>query len=282
MAFESEKTKLCSMKSSRPPNTEVDQAKVDRCRTKDLGGDVLVGLFIGGQASRMGGLPKGLLEVGNTWDAAGRTDERMSTVPPEAAQGRASIVETLQRVVQHALPQASIVLVDRPNGEMMRRERPHALTPGDETRSVDKRLVGESYSALGLPIIEDSPAGIGPLGGLLSLCTEAQQRGCQWVVAIACDMPFVDEGVLRALIDVPAGQDAHAPYRDGRFEPLLSMYRVERVLGLAPTLLETRRHGLQDLLRALDAAQLSSDRYDGQALVDWDTPSDLPEDPQSA
>src|SRR4051812_28425256 len=55
----------------------------------------------------------------------------------------------------------------------------------------------EAYRALGLPIIADDPLAEGPLGGLLALLTEAKGRP---VIAIACDMPFVERDLVRRLL----------------------------------------------------------------------------------
>lgn len=260
VAFEREATKIMTMVRSSSSSAE-------HGGERDVldGRELLVGLFIGGSGSRMGFVPKGLLNATNLSEAA-------------AADGsNQSIIRRLHTICVKTWPCASIALIDRPNGEafraQLRTEHPSPIHHG---------LADGGYGSLGLPILVDEPTGIGPLGGLLSLCREAQRQGRPWVVALACDMPFVSVDFLRALGEVPSGSSAHAPSRDGHYEPLAAIYRAERVLALAPRLLDEGRHSLQALLRALAATELRHDRYNAQALVDWDSPDDLPDDTKSA
>src|SRR3954471_21517880 len=56
-------------------------------------------------------------------------------------------------------------------------------------------LVGEAsaYAELGLQVVADEPPGIGPLGGLSGLLLRAQRDGSRAALALACDLPFLDE-----------------------------------------------------------------------------------------
>src|SRR5262249_45828627 len=64
-------------------------------------------------------------------------------------------------------------------------------------------LVGArpEYDALGLEVIADTITGIGPLGGLEALLTSAQQRNLSHVLALACDMPYVNAPLLTRLVN---------------------------------------------------------------------------------
>ena len=115
--------------------------------------------------------------------------------------------------------------------------------------------------------IPDARPGGGSLGGIYT----AVAAGPGPVLCVAWDMPFVDEGLLRALTTGSAGWDAFLPASDGKrgVEPLCAVYgpacraAIERRLdagdlkaisfhagvrvGILP-LLEVRRHGDPDEL----------------------------------
>ena len=56
---------------------------------------------------------------------------------------------------------------------------------------------GAELAPLGLRVVKDRQPGLGALGGLLTALSEAR-----WpiVVVVACDMPFIDAGLLGALV----------------------------------------------------------------------------------
>lgn len=75
-----------------------------------------------------------------------------------------------------------------------------------------------------LETIPDARPGFGSLGGIYT----AVAAGSEPVLCVAWDMPFVTEGLLRALIDgaVTGGFDAFLPESGGRrgMEPLCAVY----------------------------------------------------------
>lgn len=82
----------------------------------------------------------------------------------------------------------------------------------------------ETYSRFGIPVITDSYLGIGPMGGLLS----AQQAwpDAAWVVA-ACDLPFLDEAIVRQLCSARNPLRFATAFRhpqSGCLEPLCACY----------------------------------------------------------
>ncbi|MGH7671992.1 MAG: molybdenum cofactor guanylyltransferase [Gemmatimonadales bacterium] len=73
-----------------------------------------------------------------------------------------------------------------------------------------------------LETIPDARPGYGSLGGIYT----AVAAGPGPVLCVAWDMPFVEVGLLRALVDGSAGWDAFLPASDGRrgVEPLCAVY----------------------------------------------------------
>lgn len=165
---------------------------------------------------------------------------------------------------------------------MGRAAKGHLVAPSGETilsvqRSVLCRagiphvLVGEhpAYVTEGIEILRDDPRAPGPLGGMLSLLDRA---GDGLAIALACDMPFVDDRALRSLLEAPAAP-AVAPRRAGCWEPFFARYHATVVLPIAVALAESGVHSLQALLHRAGTRELAIDS--DRALIDWDTPEDI-------
>jgi molybdopterin-guanine dinucleotide biosynthesis protein A len=135
-------------------------------------------------------------------------------------------------------------------------------------------LVGDArpYAHLRLPALEDEPAGIGPLGGLVALLRHA---GTRTVLALACDMPFVSRELLERLLVAPHDAPIVAPRRDLRWEPLFARYDPVRVLPLAVARAASDYHSLQGLLDQVGAAELPLLPHEVAQLRDWDCPDDV-------
>jgi molybdopterin-guanine dinucleotide biosynthesis protein A len=80
------------------------------------------------------------------------------------------------------------------------------------------------YASLGVPVIEDRFRGVGVLGGLHAGLEAASH---ELALAVGCDMPFLDPGLLRAFGGWAEGFDVAAlRYEDGeQVEPLHAAYR---------------------------------------------------------
>jgi molybdenum cofactor guanylyltransferase len=177
----------------------------------------LVGIFVGGASSRMGGRPKGLLRA--------------------------------------------------PDGEsIVQRWRSLAKAVG-----LPSVLVGSAgaYTHLGIETVDDDLAGAGPLGGLVGLL---KSRPEIQVVAVACDMPYVTADLLKRLAFCPLDAPVIAPWRDGRYEPLLARYERARVLPFAERQLVGGDRSLQKLLRDAGAQGLPMSEDEWPLLADWDEP----------
>jgi molybdopterin-guanine dinucleotide biosynthesis protein A len=109
----------------------------------------------------------------------------------------------------------------------------------------------EDYAFLGLPLYADPQPGAGAAYGLQTALTSA--RG-NIVIVAACDMPFIETALVRHMLDqLTADTDVVVPYRQGRFEPLLAIYR--------------RRTCLEALTRALEAGQMRMIAFYSQVNV---------------
>lgn len=77
-------------------------------------------------------------------------------------------------------------------------------------------------SEFGARLVADAYPARGSLVGLYSGLRAAQSP---LAVALACDMPLLNLGLLRAMIGLAAGYDAVVPRIDGQAEPLHAIYR---------------------------------------------------------
>jgi molybdopterin-guanine dinucleotide biosynthesis protein A len=181
----------------------------------------LAGIFVGGKASRMGFVAKGLLA---------------------SPEGDALV------------PRLHALLAPRVE---------HVVLAGAHAE----------YTHLGIPIVEDDTRAEGPLAGLLALLELAHARGYAHVLAVACDLPFVNDVLVERLLEPAAG--TVAPRRDGRWEPLFARYETGRALDQATRRAREKDFGLQGLLTALDARMLALAPVERRLLDDWDTPEDV-------
>lgn len=120
----------------------------------------------------------------------------------------------------------------------------------------------------GLVVLEDAATDKGPLAGLVALLRRAD--GAR-VVALACDMPYVDVATLERLVGSSSEHAIVAPRRGAFWEPLCGIYDSRRVLPVAERRLAEGALGLQGLLSECGAEELV---VDDRVLHDWDCPAD--------
>jgi molybdopterin-guanine dinucleotide biosynthesis protein A len=197
---------------------------------------MLGGIFVGGSASRMGGIPKGLLAIGGVPIVV-----RLRQVLEEAG------VEPVLVGANSAYSGLSLAQVNDappgvgPIGGLAALLRLAAQREGDpEARAVGTR---------------------GRFGG-----------AC--VLSVACDMPRVSAELVRRLVEA-APAPAVAAKRGGRWEPMLARFDVAAALPVVEASLVARRHGLQALLDELGAVPLALTPDEERLLDDWDTPEDV-------
>jgi len=192
------------------------------------GARLLVGIFVGGRGSRMGGVAKGLLK---------------------APDSEATLVERLLGELGRAAPDAEVVLV------------------GDAT----------PYAALGRRAVEDSPRGVGPLGGLVGLLLEGERQGAELALALACDLPRLDAALLTRLLHEAVSANALVVELAGVRNPLLARYRIAAALPAARQVLQAGKRSLQAVLDALaeGVQTLPMNAAEAARVDDWDSPEDV-------
>lgn len=127
-------------------------------------------------------------------------------------------------------------------GKSSRMGRNKALLTLDGMAIIERqlRLLGETfrhciivaddqdeYENLGACVIPDVMKGHGPLAGVHAALKHiaSHHRGADGIFVLACDMPFVKEGVVRAIAEL-GSFDAVVPFIDGTYHPLCASYAL--------------------------------------------------------
>lgn len=130
------------------------------------------------------------------------------------------------------------------------------------------------YESLGARVLPDVVKGKGPLGGI-----HAALSGCggRPVFVAACDMPFLDEDLARALAAewLRAGRGAAVPRAGGRLEPLCGVYGPELASPLAAFLRNSADLSVSAFLRAAPTRVLELGPDARRAFANVNSPADL-------
>jgi len=110
------------------------------------------------------------------------------------------------------------------------------------------------FAGLNVPVHADVVPGAGALGGILTAVeTAAESR----VLAVACDLPFLDAGLLALLAERAQGRDAAWVRTDRGVEPLLACYQRSAARAIRKQI-EAGRLRAGDLSTALDIAEVGT------------------------
>lgn len=143
----------------------------------------------------------------------------------------------------------------------------------------------EAWSGLQARLVRDEVARSGPLAGLaagLAVCRH------EYALALACDMPLVQDALIDALLAYPRPYDALAPIRPDEgaraprnrmaAEPLLAIYR-RTCLAAIRDCLQRGARALVEPLEMVDARYLAPEvwrQYDphGVSFINVNNPED--------
>jgi molybdopterin-guanine dinucleotide biosynthesis protein A len=144
----------------------------------------------------------------------------------------------------------------------------------------------EAWSGLQARLVRDEVERSGPLAGLaagLAVCRH------EYALALACDLPLVQDALINALLAYPRPYDALAPIRPDEgaraprnrmaAEPLLAIYR-HTCLAAIRDCLQRGARALVEPLEMVDARYLAPDiwhQYDphGVSFINVNNPEDV-------
>jgi molybdopterin-guanine dinucleotide biosynthesis protein A len=124
------------------------------------------------------------------------------------------------------------------------------------------------YPSHGLTVVADRIPDVGPLGGLDAL---AAACATPWLLTIPVDLVGVNECLVPTLIASAGDSGAFAQDDDG-VQPLVALWRVEKLLRAVPRALEAGEYAMQSLQERMDMVCV---RFTGVRFGNLNTPADL-------
>jgi molybdopterin-guanine dinucleotide biosynthesis protein A len=133
------------------------------------------------------------------------------------------------------------------------------------------------FSGLGVKVSLDRIPGQGALGGLYS---GLKQASFPFSFVAACDMPFLDPGVIEALIAMKTDVDVVVPKTRAGLEPLHALYRKEACLNPMEENLKRRKHRIVDIfpfvrVKMACGRDVGGEGALGRSISNVNTPADL-------
>lgn len=118
----------------------------------------------------------------------------------------------------------------------------------------------ERYFLLGVPLIGDIMSEKGPMAGILSVFAVTGEDS---VFVVACDMPFINEDLIRYMAEiykgVEGGQvDAVIPVFEGKKEPLFGIY-TKRIMETMEKMIQGGQMSLSEMLTDLRVHYITED-----------------------
>jgi molybdenum cofactor guanylyltransferase len=133
------------------------------------------------------------------------------------------------------------------------------------------------YAFLEIPMVQDLIKGLGPIGGIYTgLETISEKAG----FFVACDMPFLHEGLLRHMVDVREDFDAVVPRMGWMIEPLHAIY-TKNCLPVIKTSIDSHEYQIAKCFQKLRVRYLEREEllaFDPELLsfFNINEPKDLP------
>lgn len=135
----------------------------------------------------------------------------------------------------------------------------------------------EAFPDLPARVIADLRPGSGPLNAIYTGLGAIRH---EQAIVVACDLPFLSQPLLRAMLEQPPDYDLLVPRRaDGRLEMLHAIYRQTCCLPLRRRL-DAGQRRLADLVtdvrtRFLEESELAAYDPDLRSFTNVNTPADL-------
>jgi molybdopterin-guanine dinucleotide biosynthesis protein A len=124
------------------------------------------------------------------------------------------------------------------------------------------------YPSHGFSVVADRIADVGPLGGLDAL---AAACATPWLLTVPVDLVGVNECLVPTLIASAGDSGAFAQDDDG-LQPLVALWRVEKLRRAAPRALKAGEYAMQGLQARMGMACV---RFTGVRFGNLNTPADL-------
>lgn len=114
------------------------------------------------------------------------------------------------------------------------------------------------YSHLGLPVYPDVIKDAGSLGGIYT----ALYHSKDYAFVVACDMPWLDPGCVRHVLDNVHGEDCVIPFISGRLHPMHAAWSKGCMKQIEAMINEGNLR-INDLLKRLNIKRLTEEHFKG-------------------
>lgn len=114
------------------------------------------------------------------------------------------------------------------------------------------------YSHLGLPAYPDIIKDAGSLGGIYT----ALYHSKDYAFIVACDMPWLDPGCVRIVLDNVHGEDCVIPFISGRLHPMHAAWSKGCMKQIEAMINEGNLR-INDLLKRLNIKRLTEEDFKG-------------------
>lgn len=103
-------------------------------------------------------------------------------------------------------------------------------------RAGQRASIGAAFEGYEHPVrtVTDPVPDLGPLAGIQAALGTLDRDGrtdAEYAFVVACDMPFVTAGLVRALFDAASGADAAVPRDEGWCQATCAVYRTTTTRG---------------------------------------------------
>lgn len=128
----------------------------------------------------------------------------------------------------------------------------------------------EWYAQFGYPLINDIIKDCGPMGGIYSSLLAAETP---YIVALACDLPFINTQILEKLIANIHDYDCIVPRIGNKYEPLCAVYSKSMIPSIEQCI-HAGYYALRDLIEKSNHLFLDFSN-DPAAFMNLNTMNDL-------
>ena len=114
------------------------------------------------------------------------------------------------------------------------------------------------YGHLGLPVYPDIIKDAGSLGGIYT----ALYHSKDYAFVVACDMPWLDPGCIRRVLDNVDGEDCVIPFISGRLHPMHAAWS-KGCMNEIEAMINQGNLRINDLLKRLNIKRLTEEYFGG-------------------
>jgi len=130
------------------------------------------------------------------------------------------------------------------------------------------------YGHLGLPVHPDIIKDAGSIGGIYTALHHSED----YAFVVACDMPWLDAGCIRAVLEAVDGEDCVVPFIGGRLHPMHAAWS-RNCMGEMETVIREGNLRIGDLMKRLKVRRLPEEHFGGlpvsRSVENVNTPEDL-------